>query len=167
MNARLRSLPTSLRFLMGLRSRPTSTRFSQHIAMPSLKPSRCFKYNLRNRSFGPKSDRKSAIGSDFRFQISQKNKNSSPKLTKIVSRMVQIVFRATQGRSLAPGGRPGASQPLSQGALGRYPGPSESYVLRKENIDFPLLATGANLLAPILALCAPQPPALSPLNLLF
>ena len=68
MNARLRSLPTSTRFLMGLRSRPTSTRFSQHIAMPSLKPSCCFKYNLRNRSFGRTGDRKSVIGSDFRFQ---------------------------------------------------------------------------------------------------
>ena len=144
MNARLRSLPTSTRFLMGLRSRPTSTRFSQHIAMPSLKPSRCFKYNLRNRSFGPKSDRKSAIGSDFRFQNCQKNKKSSPKLTKIVSRMVQIVFRATQGRSLAPGGRPGASQPPSRGALGRYPGPSESFVLLKENLDFRFSAPHRN-----------------------
>ena len=61
-------------------------------------------------------------------------------MTKIVSRMPQIVFRAPEGRPLAPGDRPGRSQPPSRGALGSYPGPSGSFVLLKENIDFPLSA---------------------------
>ena len=83
---------------------------------------------------------KSPILSNFHFQNLQKNKISSPKLTKIVSRRPQIVFRAPEGRPLAPGDRPGRSQPPSRGALGSYPGPSESFVLLKENIDFPLSA---------------------------
>ena len=76
----------------------------------------------------------------FSFPKLTKSKISSPKLTKIVSRRPQIVFRAPEGRPLAPGDRPGRSQPPSRGALGSYSGPSESVVLLTENIGFPLSA---------------------------
>ena len=68
----------------------------------------------------------------FISEIVNKRKISSPKLPEIVSRVPEIVVRAPQGRSLESGGRPRGSQPPSRGARGRYPGPSESFVLFKE-----------------------------------